>query len=255
MTSRFGIAAQHRPIAAALGVVAMCLASVTLSRGTTHAHADTVGCADVELAFTRGTNQPPGVGATGEAFVGALRDRLGNKTLNVYAVQYPATFDAGSAKTGAADLAAHVDQVGRRCPQSQIVLGGYSQGALVTYGVSAAPVDLSVPTPGSDDSYAYRAVPSAQAQSIFATPIPPQDRGRVDAIVLFGNPAHRSYQGNPILLEGFPDGIVFDQCTGADPICQVVPNADIGQDLPNHLGYPHTDMPAKAADFVTSKLR
>ena len=33
-------------------------------------------CPDVEVVFARGTFEPPGVGATGQAFVDALRARL-----------------------------------------------------------------------------------------------------------------------------------------------------------------------------------
>src|SRR6516225_3467636 len=41
-------------------------------------------CANIEVIFARGTNEAPGVGATGQAFVDALNARLPGKTVDVY---------------------------------------------------------------------------------------------------------------------------------------------------------------------------
>ena len=49
------------------------------------------GCPDVEVVFARGTGDPPGVGPTGQAFVDALRSRVGGRSFEVYPVNYPAT--------------------------------------------------------------------------------------------------------------------------------------------------------------------
>jgi len=38
-------------------------------------------CPDVEVLFARGTNEAPGVGPTGQAFVDALRTRIGDQSL------------------------------------------------------------------------------------------------------------------------------------------------------------------------------
>src|ERR1700730_11332153 len=43
-------------------------------------------CPDTEVVFARGTGEPPGVGPTGQAFVDALRGRLGGKSMDVYPV-------------------------------------------------------------------------------------------------------------------------------------------------------------------------
>lgn len=132
--------------------------SLTSLIAASPATADTFHCTDVEVAFARGTGQPPGVGAPGLTFVTELRKRLLDKR--------------------------------------------------------------------------------------------PQDRGRIDAIVLFGNSARRNYNGAAPLLDGFRSSIVIDLCNTDDPACQTMPEADIARTFPNHLSYQHTSLPAQAADFV-----
>ena len=93
------------------------------------------------MVFARGTDDPPGVGPTGQAFVDSLRPRIGGKSLGVYAVDYPATYDWGNAGAeGVADAGAHVVSMAHDCPDTQMVLGGYSQGAAVMGFVTSAAV-------------------------------------------------------------------------------------------------------------------
>src|ERR1700674_2515355 len=54
-------------------------------------------CSDVGVVFARGTNEPPGVGATGQAFADALVDRLPGKSVDVYPVDYPASLNFSQA--------------------------------------------------------------------------------------------------------------------------------------------------------------
>src|SRR4051812_3598949 len=60
-------------------------------------------CPDVEVVFARGTFEPPGIGVTGQAFVDALRSRVGGKSVDVYAVNYPASLDFATAADGVID--------------------------------------------------------------------------------------------------------------------------------------------------------
>src|ERR1700737_4280155 len=50
-------------------------------------------CPDVEAVFARGTGEPPGVGGIGQAFVDALRSQARGKSVDAYAVNYPASSD------------------------------------------------------------------------------------------------------------------------------------------------------------------
>lgn len=88
-------------------------------------------CPDVEVVFARGTGEPPGVGGIGEDFIDALRSKIGEKSMGVYGVDYPATTDFPTAMAGIYDAGTHVEQTAANCPQSKLVLGGFSQGAAV----------------------------------------------------------------------------------------------------------------------------
>lgn len=57
-------------------------------------------CPDVEVVFARGTGEPPGVGGIGEDFIDALRSKIGEKSMGVYGVDYPATTDFPTAMAG-----------------------------------------------------------------------------------------------------------------------------------------------------------
>ena len=65
------------------------------------AHAAT--CPDVELIFARGTSEPAGAGRVGQALADQLAALLGGRSLGVYGVNYPATYDFLAAADGAAD--------------------------------------------------------------------------------------------------------------------------------------------------------
>lgn len=89
-------------------------------------------CPDVDVVFARATTEPPGVGGVGQAFVDSLHSQLGARSVGVYGVNYPATEDfANSASAGAGDASAHVQHTAANCPNTRMVLGGYSQGAIV----------------------------------------------------------------------------------------------------------------------------
>ena len=94
-------------------------------------------CPDVEVVFARGTTEEPGVGPTGQAFVDALRARIGTKSMGVYPVDYPATTDFPTALDGIRDASAHVESTATNCPNTKMVLGGFSQGAAVMGFVTA----------------------------------------------------------------------------------------------------------------------
>jgi len=127
-------------------------------------------CSDVELVFARGRLESPGAGVVGNNFVSALRSRV-NKNVSLYAVRYPADTEID---IGANDMSAHVQNTINGCPNTRIVLGGYSLGAAVTDVVMAAPGPMFGFTnplpPGADQHIAA----IAQAQVVEQCP---HDRG------------------------------------------------------------------------------
>lgn len=84
-------------------------------------------CPGAEVVFARGREEPPGVGAVGDAFVNSLRGKT-RMSVGVYGVNYPANITTIS---GAADMTNHVNFMARSCPNTREVLGGYSLGAEV----------------------------------------------------------------------------------------------------------------------------
>ncbi len=91
-------------------------------------------CPGAEVVFARGRDEPPGLGAVGDALVNSLRGKT-RVPVGAYGVNYPADIAVDS---GANDMAAHVQFMAGSCPNTREVLGGYSLGAevadLATWG-------------------------------------------------------------------------------------------------------------------------
>ncbi|MCW2518479.1 MAG: cutinase family protein, partial [Mycobacterium sp.] len=96
-------------------------------------------CPDIEVVFARGTSEAPGLGAVGGSFVDSLRSKVGGRSVGSYAVNYPADYDFLAAATGANDASAHIQYMMGACPNTRLVLGGYSQGAAVMDVIAAVP--------------------------------------------------------------------------------------------------------------------
>ena len=102
-------------------------------------------CRDVEVVFARGTDEPPGVGGIGQEFVDSMRSQIHRRSVGVYAVNYPASTDFPRAADGVNDAAAHVQSMAANCPNTRMVLGGFSQGAAVIGFVAADVVPDGAP--------------------------------------------------------------------------------------------------------------
>lgn len=182
-------------------------------------------CPDIQVAFARGTGEPPGPGRVGQAFVDSLRPLVHGKSVAVYAVDYPASYDFLRAVEGADDARQFVHDTVSSCPQTKVVLGGYSQGAAV--------VDL-ITAPG-------------QATFGFGDPLPSSVADHVAAVAVFGNPSNRA--GGPLTalspLFGYK---AIDLCNGADPVCSP------GNDAAAHRVYVESGMARQAAQFAADRL-
>ncbi|MCH9667939.1 MAG: cutinase family protein [Actinomycetia bacterium] len=135
-------------------------------------------CPDAEVVFARGTSEAPGVGGVGQAFVDSVRAQAGPRTVGVYGVNYPASdefFDrvgfASTVVAGIRDTLDHVQAMAVNCPDTRLVLGGFSQGAVVAGFATAAEVP---------DGVSVEAVPP---------PMPPEVADHVAAVVLFATPS------------------------------------------------------------------
>src|SRR5262245_57218069 len=189
-------------------------------------------CPDVEVVFARGTTEDPGLGPTGDAFVDALRARMGAKSMGVYPVDYPATMDFPTALDGIRDASAHVESTAATCPDTKMVLGGFSQGAAVMGFVTA-----NVIPDGAPDG-----VPN---------PMPPDLADHVAAVALLGKPNDRFMRAirEPQSAVGpLSAAKTIDLCVPDDPICSP------GTDFNKHMQYEETGMVDQAATFTASRV-
>jgi cutinase len=228
-------------VRAALATIFAAVALIAIVAGSfaaaPSAKAADDSCPTVEVVFARGTNEAPGVGATGQAFVDALNARLPGKTVGVYGVDYPASLDFGRAADGIVDAATKIQSIATSCPATKIVLGGYSQGAAVAGYTTAAAVPDGVAIPDG-----------------LTGPMPASIASHVSAVVLFGTPS----PGILHLLNGSAPPINIGQlyaaktlqlCVPGDPIC--FPG---GLTRSAHSAYKDNGMADQAADFAARQL-
>jgi cutinase len=176
------------------------------------------------VIFARGTDDTPGLGTPGSAFVNALRPLVGGRTLTTYPVNYPASYDFLAAADGAIDATNRISAVAQQCPTTKIVLGGYSQGAAVVDMLAGVPpLGNKIGDIGS------------------APPLPSSLISNVAAVVAFGNPATKF--SNPLTSSVF-GGRAIDLCKDGDPICSR------GRNPFAHNDYVSAGLTDQAANYV-----
>jgi len=185
-------------------------------------------CPQVEVVFGRGRLEPAGLGVLGNAFVGALRNRV-NKNIGVYAVRYPADNEVD---VGANDMSAHIQSMANNCPDTRLVLGGYSLGAAVTDVVLAVPFSFFG----------------------FDNPLPAGMDQKIAAVALFGNGA--AWAGPITNFNPLYSDRTIELCHGADPICNPADPNTWEKNFVDHAAKAYIDagMVNQAADFVAGKL-
>jgi cutinase len=186
-------------------------------------------CPDVEVIFARGTGEPPGVGGIGGAFVNAVRGRAGGRSVGVYGVNYPASGAFGNPgfrrtfEDGIGDERGHIQFMAANCPNTRMVVGGYSQGAALTGDMTSGGVS-------------------------------PDAGNHVAAVALFGKPSPnwmRTFGNPPVVIGSQFAGKTIDLCAPGDNICDGAPGGP-----PNraHGAYPFNGMVDQAADFAVGHL-
>lgn len=190
-------------------------------------------CPDVEVVFARGTFAPQGLGGIGQDFVDAVRAKVGGKSVGVYAVVYPASTNFPTAVDGIRDAANHIEDMAATCPNTKMVLGGYSQGAAVAGFVTA------------------NAVPGGVDPADVPKPMPASVADHVAAVALLGTPDTRFMDmiGQPPVTVGpLYAGKTIQLCAPGDPICSD------GDDGAAHTSYTRIGLTDQAAAFVASKV-
>ncbi|ALR12480.1 cutinase [Mycobacteroides saopaulense] len=218
-------------------LLAVAVASALFSSPVGIPAAAAAACPDVEVVFARGTFEPPGAGGTGEAFVSALRARTKGKSVEVYPVDYPASLAFATAADGVIDASNRVKDIAARCPDTKIVMGGFSQGAAVVAYTTADAVP-----------------PGFELPEGITGPMPPEVADHVAAVALFGKPSSGFLQridntAPPINIGHLYAGKTVDMCVPEDPIC-----SPDGSDNAAHGSYGDNGMTSQAADFAARQI-
>jgi len=184
-------------------------------------------CPDVEVIFARGTNEPPGLGKVGDAFVDSLRQQTGGLNIDTYGVNYAASKLQLHGGDGANDAINRVKAAVQKCPNTKIVLGGYSQGASVMDIVAGVPI-------GGIN---------------WGSSLPPEYANNIAAVATFGDVADRA-GGTLPSQSALLGSKAIDLCNPNDPICHAGP----GNEWSGHTeGYVPV-YTTQAAAFVASRL-
>jgi cutinase len=220
----------RRLVVAALATTVSAGALLVVPALATHGvpTASAAACSDVEVIFARGRMEPAGAGTIGNTFVSALRQKT-KKSINLYAVRYPAD---NQIDVGANDMSQRIQSTAASCPNTRIVLGGYSLGAGVTDVVLALPFQFFG----------------------FTQPLPREMEQHIAAVALFGNGiqwAGPIGNFNPVYRDR-----TIEQCHGADPICNPADPDTWKDNWSDHMAKAYIDagMVNSAADFVAGRL-
>ncbi|KAJ0152673.1 Acetylxylan esterase 2 [Colletotrichum tanaceti] len=195
----------------------------------------------VHMIVARASTERPGTGVIGRVASNIQAQIPGSE---IEAVDYPAELNpyAPSQQAGVKAMTKLVKDYAAACPQSKMVLLGYSQGAHVT-------ADILCGASGNGGSTA------TQPQGADVT-------DKIAAVVLMGDPSHvkgQAYNRGTSQNDGmFPrqntagcDAVakkMVSYCNTGDPFC------DKGRSLQVHLRYVQSDGD-KATQFVVSQVK
>lgn len=186
-----------------------------------------VGCKPITVIYARGTIELGNVGElVGPPFFNDLDDLIGAENIAVQGVDYAATIAGyliGGDPEGAQTTADLLNQAAKNCPDTQIVLSGYSQGAMEVH-LGEAMVSAEV-------AAQIAAVVSRNVANVYGFDIDLHQQ------VVFGDP----FKGRP--FPNVDSSKVMTYCFNDDFICDDLPVVDT-----YHLEYV-VDTPA-AATFV-----
>jgi cutinase len=186
-------------------------------------------CPQVQVVFARGRYESPGTGVLGNAFINALESKVSGKSFGTYAVKYPADSEID---IGANDMSRHIQNMVTNCPDTRLVLGGYSLGAAVTDVVLAIPFNAFG----------------------FDSPLPDGTDQHIAAVALFGNGS--AWAGPITNFNPLYNDRTIELCHGADPVCNPADPNTWKENWPQPLASAYIDagMANQAADFVAGKL-
>ncbi|MFF2082801.1 cutinase family protein [Nocardia sp. NPDC058176] len=231
---------RSRILACSAATVAVALAPITLPAAAAEPTTGPTGCAEVRVVTVRGTLEPQ----LGSLLLTPLGRRIAQESgrhTTVTELEYPASMATDSSVRGIENLTTLLNETAATCPDQQLVLLGYSQGARVI-GNTLARAALT-------DEAAAR----IDAVALFGSPVfngaEPYNRGTFDPALSGTGPLPTG------ALAGFADRL-RDYCHAGDRVCQ---GGDPAVGFGNALSYGHfayfvNDNRDQAAAFVREQL-
>ncbi|KDR73829.1 hypothetical protein GALMADRAFT_141611 [Galerina marginata CBS 339.88] len=205
-------------------------------------------CPNIHVFGARETTAPPGYGTAGVVVNLVLGAHPGATS---EAINYPACGGqascgsvsyANSAVQGVAAVAAAVNSFNTQCPQTQLVLVGYSQGGQIM-----------------DDAFCGGG-DTNEGLSSTAIPIQASAMSKIAAAIFMGDPRHipgLSYNVGTCNASGFAPRPAGFQCPSASKIKSYCDAADPyccnGNDANTHQGY-GTEYGQQALTFINAQL-
>lgn len=191
-------------------------------------------CPSTQVVFARGTGEPAGLGTVGASFVDGLRSRVGGRSVGAYAVSYPAGGEWATGVDGVRDIGTHVVSMAADCPDTRMVLSGYSQGAALMGYVTSGQV------------------PDGVDPANVPEPLQPAVADHVAAVVLFGTPNVRAMNflgQSPVAIGPLYADKTIQLCIPDDPVCSE------GMDFDAHSSSAYAKGPVdQGADFAARRL-
>ncbi|KAF1991070.1 carbohydrate esterase family 5 protein, partial [Aulographum hederae CBS 113979] len=196
-------------------------------------------CAPAHIIVARGSNEPQGPGVIGSLANMTMRDAPGT---SMESIVWPATIDnyANSSSEGTAATTAALSAKVLQCPQTKIIMMGYSQGAHVIGDSLCGGGLVGLPTP----------------------PVDPAISANVVAIVQYGDPRHLPNMpydiGTSIKTGLFPRNLATQSCSRFAPLLRSFcdtgdPFCDQGTAIEVHRRYAR-EYNAQAREFVAAML-
>lgn len=162
----------------------------TRATGTTAKEFTLQGCRDIIFIFARGSTEAGNMGGSvGPAVSDQLKSRFGERRVATEGVDYAALLSTnflpgGADPAGITEMKSLITSAASKCPNAQIVVGGYSQGAALT----------------------HRAVENLSADL----------KARINAAVTFGDTQNQQDGGR---IKNFPTEKTKIICNTGDAVC------------------------------------
>ncbi|KAJ5711178.1 Cutinase [Penicillium malachiteum] len=109
-----------------------------LSGSTENGVTDNTGCEELTLIFARGTGEVGNMGTVVGPPLATALATLTNNNVTVQGVNYDASVEGDTTlgEDGGSDMVTLVKQAIKQCPDSKVVLAGYSEGAMVVHNAA-----------------------------------------------------------------------------------------------------------------------